>query len=168
MGSGGAVLLSQHQRWDRYHQHKRNKLPQNICFFLAELHCGLLTINAHIHIGEPSHWRTVTPANPHIGGTVAVEIREPEITNLTTIASLTGGGGPRRQTCIHASPGVKSLPAKRATRPSQPRGGFAPPAAFTRGAEERYQKFRGHAIVLLLLHAAPLFCCNSFCCNLVT
>jgi putative oxidoreductase len=42
-------------------------------------------------------------------------------------------------------------------------------AGLTQGAEERYQKLRGHAIVLLVrLHAAPLFCCNLVCCNLVT
>jgi hypothetical protein len=41
-------------------------------------------------------------------------------------------------------------------------------AGLTQGAEERYQKLRGHAIVLLVrLHAAPLFCCNLVCCNLV-
>jgi putative oxidoreductase len=42
-------------------------------------------------------------------------------------------------------------------------------AGLTQGAEERYQKLRGHAIVLLVrLHAPPLFCCNLVCCNLVT
>jgi hypothetical protein len=66
MGSGRAVLLAQRQRRNCYHQQKRKNLPQNICFLLAELHCGLLTINAHSRylvndIGEPSplaNWRT--------------------------------------------------------------------------------------------------------------
>jgi putative oxidoreductase len=43
----------------------------------------------------------------------------------------------------------------------RPSGGFTQHEALSRGAEERYQKLGGHAIVLLLaLHQAPRFCCN--------
>jgi hypothetical protein len=70
-GSGRAVLLAQRKRRDRYDQQKRNKLSQNVCFLLAELHCGLLTINAHFRylvndIREP-YSRTFALANPHTG-----------------------------------------------------------------------------------------------------
>jgi hypothetical protein len=47
VGSWRAMLLPQHQPRDSYDEQKRKNLPQNICFFLAEPHCGLLTINAH-------------------------------------------------------------------------------------------------------------------------
>jgi hypothetical protein len=127
LGSGRAVLLAQRQRWDRYDQQKRNKLSQNVCFLLAELHCGLLTINAHFDIGDETrdpylgetcigeswHRRIFTSANCRVGN-LRARTYEPH-----NDASLTGGGGPLSQTCIHAGPGAESLSARHATRNAQ-------------------------------------------------
>src|SRR5579863_852442 len=66
-----------------------------------------------------------------------------------------GGGGTPSDTGSPINPGTKRL-----RRPdSRPSGGFTPHAVLTRGAEERYQKLSGHAIVLWFpVHWTPRFC----------